>query len=133
MITSKIPKDCFFCFSKLKNIRYSIFQIERYTYTEQMLRARRNAYILETIRKMNKKGDMLIDLDLDDYLHPQLTIDRHMLGVDMKFLVTDCGGTENYSERSASIQYTYDGIVETEEDNQIAFDVSEVEKETTGD
>jgi len=51
----------------------------------------------------------------------------------MKFLVTDCGGTENYSERSASIQYTYDGIVETEEDNQIAFDVSEVEKETTGD
>jgi hypothetical protein len=35
-----------------------------------MLRARRNAYILEIIRKMNKKGDMLIDLDLYDYLHP---------------------------------------------------------------
>jgi len=25
MITSKISKDCFFCYSKLKNIRYSIF------------------------------------------------------------------------------------------------------------
>ena len=51
----------------------------------------------------------------------------------MKFLVSDCGGPENYTERSASIQYTYDGIIETEEDDKLAFDVSEVKKETTGD
>lgn len=83
MITFKNAKDCFLCFSKVKNIRYSIFQIERYTYTEQMLKAWRNAYLLEAVRKINKKGDMLIDLDFDDYLNPQQTIDRHLLGVDM--------------------------------------------------
>jgi hypothetical protein len=36
-----------------------------------MLKAWRNAYLLEEVRKINKKGDMLIDLDLEDYLNPQ--------------------------------------------------------------
>lgn len=110
MITFKNCKDCFFCFSKVKNVRYSIFQIERYTYSEQMLKVWRNAWLLEAVRKINKKGDMLIDLDLDDYLNPQQTIDRHLLGVDMQFLVADCGGTENFSDRTSSIAYTYNSL-----------------------
>lgn len=42
----------------------------------------------------------------------------------MKFLVIDCGGTENSADRSASIQYTSDGIIDTEEDDTLVFDVS---------
>lgn len=33
-VLSKTPKDCFLCFSKLKNIKYSIWQYKEYTYTE---------------------------------------------------------------------------------------------------
>jgi hypothetical protein len=45
-VLSKTPKDCFLCFSKLKNIKYSIWQYVEFTYTEQMLMIRRNAYLL---------------------------------------------------------------------------------------
>ena len=31
---SKTPKDCFKCFSKATNIKYSIFQYVRFIYTE---------------------------------------------------------------------------------------------------
>lgn len=33
-VLSKTPKDCFLCFSKLKNIKYSIWQYKEYTYTD---------------------------------------------------------------------------------------------------
>jgi hypothetical protein len=37
----------------------------------------------------------------------------------MKFLVEDCGGTERFSKRSSSIQYTYEGIRDTPIDDQL--------------
>lgn len=33
----KTPKDCFICYSKATNIKYSIFQYVHYVYTEQFL------------------------------------------------------------------------------------------------
>jgi hypothetical protein len=41
----------------------------------------------------------------------------------MKFLVEDCGGTERFSDRSSSIQYTYEGIRDTPIDDQLIFDM----------
>jgi len=67
-VLSKTPKDCFLCFSKLKNIKYSIWQYVEFTYTEQMLMIRRNAYLLTELQKLN--ANTLIVLDSDDYLNP---------------------------------------------------------------
>lgn len=48
-VLSKTPKDCFLCFSKLKNIKYSIWQYVKFTYTEQFLLIRRNAFLLKEL------------------------------------------------------------------------------------
>ena len=52
-VLSKTPKDCFLCFSKLKNIKYSMWQYVEFIYTEQMLLIRRNAGLLAELQKIN--------------------------------------------------------------------------------
>lgn len=80
-----------------------------------MLKVWRNAYLLEAVRKLDKKGDMLIDLDIDDYLNPQQTLDRYMRGIDMQFMVARVGGTEYFSDNSSEILYTERDITESSE------------------
>lgn len=89
-VLSKTPKDCFLCFSKLKNIKYSMWQYVEFTYTEQMLLIRRNAGLLAELQKINK--GKLIVLDSDDYLNPILSKKAHKLGIDMDFMVKHVGG-----------------------------------------
>lgn len=98
MITFKSAKDCFFCFTKMKNLKYSIYQYVTYAYSEQVREVQRNAYkIWAKLNTMKAKRDLNIDLDIDDYLHPDETIDRYMMGVDMQFMVERVGGTVYFS------------------------------------
>ena len=66
----KRPKDCFICYSKATNIKYSIFQYVRYVYSEQYLTVQRNANLIDILRKLNPDNVVLMDLDIDDYLDP---------------------------------------------------------------
>ena len=80
-VLSKTPKDCFFCFSRLKNIKYSSWQYIEYIYTEQMLMIQRNAYLLAQLQKLNP-NEMIV-LDKDDYLDPILAKESHKKGINM--------------------------------------------------
>ena len=98
MIWSKSAKDCFACFNKITNLKYSIYQYVNYVYSEQIREVQRNAYkIWAKLNTMKGMRDIHIDLDIDDYLNPQETIDRHLAGVDMHFMVSRVGGTEYFS------------------------------------
>ena len=90
----KKPKDCFLCYSKATNIKYSIFQKVEYIYTEQMLTVRRNAYILDLLKKLKGAENMLIDLDFEDYLDPERTVELYTHGYDINFMVERVGGSQ---------------------------------------
>ena len=92
-VLSKTPKDCFLCFSKLKNIKYSMWQTKKFVYTEQFLLIRRNAYLLKELQSKAKAGEMVV-LDTDDYLDPTFSREAHRRGINMDFMVLYVGGTE---------------------------------------
>lgn len=89
-VVSKTNKDCFLCFSKLKNIKYSIWQYVRFIYTEQMIRIRRNAYLLSVLQQ--KEPGKMVMLDDEDYMEPDFCIAAHKAGIDMEFMVRYVGG-----------------------------------------
>lgn len=89
-VISKTNKDCFLCFSKLKNIKYSIWQYVRFIYTEQMIRIRRNANLLSVLQQ--KLPGQIIMLDSEDYLEPDRCLAAHEVGIDMEFMVRHVGG-----------------------------------------
>ena len=102
---SKTPKDCFLCFSKLKNIKYSIWQYVKFTYTEQFLLIRRNAFLLKELQDKAKPGENVV-LDTDDYLDPEYARKAWKTGITMDFMVMHVGGTEYNATESinSSIQ-----------------------------
>lgn len=65
-----------------------------YIYTEQMLTVRRNAYILGMLKKMKGAENMLIDLDFEDYLDPERTVELYTHGYDINFMVERVGGSQ---------------------------------------
>ena len=89
-VVSKTNKDCFLCFSKLKNIKYSIWQYVRFIYTEQMIRIRRNAYLLSALQQ--KLPGKIFMLDSEDYMEPARCLAAHEVGIDMDFMVRYVGG-----------------------------------------
>ena len=113
----KTPKDCFICYSKATNIKYSMFQYVRFVYTEQYLTVQRNANLLEKLQGLSSKNVLLADLDIDDYLDPKRTIERYTLGVDMDYMVARLGGSIVMQETE-----TYLGVIEEEEDGTTFFD-----------
>ena len=50
-LVSKLDEDCFRCYSKVKNVRYSEHQFKQYIYTEKMLRAFKRQILIERISK----------------------------------------------------------------------------------
>jgi hypothetical protein len=107
-VLSKTPKDCFLCFSKLKNIKYSIWQFVEYIYTEQMLMIRRNAYLLTELQKLAEGKGKMVVLDADDYLNPLLAKDAHRIGIDMEFMVRYVGGDQLSDSDSEFTDDDYD-------------------------
>ena len=90
---SKTPKDCFKCFSKATNIKYSIFQYVRYIYTEQMEKVRKNHDLIEKIKAQDKTGAQVIELEFDDYLNAEETLEAYKCGIDMQYMVEHLGGS----------------------------------------
>lgn len=113
-LISKYPKDFFKSFSKMQNIKYSIFQKKRYIYADQFILLRRNAYLLELLKQRDKTGKQLIDLDIDDYLDPKRTLESYELGIDMAFMVSRVGGVYAITES--------DDVAETEFDPDLYSD-----------
>lgn len=101
-VLSKTPKDCFFCFSRLKNIKYSSWQYIQYIYTEQFLMIKRNAYLLRELQKLNPGQN--IDLDDQDYLDPIMAKQAHLQGINMEFMVNYVGGDE-YNDAESEAGY----------------------------
>jgi hypothetical protein len=74
-----------------------------YVYTEQMRTIQRNAFIIwAKLNAIKAKRHLHIDLDIDDYLHPRETIDRHMMGIDMQFMVEHVGGPRSFCDTTES-------------------------------
>ena len=132
MILSKSAKDCFFCFTKIKNIKYSIFQYVTYVYTEQMREVQRNAYKIWAKLNANKTmHNMNIVLDIDDYLNPKETIDRYMMGVDMQFMVERVGGTVFKSDCTTESEINYHENEASKSDNVSSFAADNSMREAT--
>lgn len=112
-VLSKTPKDCFFCFSRLKNIKYSSWQYIKYVYTEQFLMIQRNAYLLAKLQQLNP-GKMVV-LDEDDYLNPLLSTEAHKKGVDMNFMVEWVGE----GDEGGMYRESVGGAQEMEDDGQL--------------
>jgi hypothetical protein len=72
-----------------------------------------------------------IDLDIDDYLNPKETIDRHMMGIDMKFMVERVGGTEveSSAEDDREVNYQEMDLIYSESTSEIHVDFGTVESE----
>ncbi len=113
-ILAKEPKDCFLCFSKLKNISYSIFQIVKFTYTEQYLLIRKNAWLLQALMKLQNEDDAPVVLDDDDYLNPALALDSHAKGIDMDFMVKYVGGSQFDSDSMSDEDDMYEEVEQNE-------------------
>lgn len=101
-VISKTNKDCFLCFSKLKNIKYSIWQYVRFIYTEKMIKIRRNAYLLSALQK--KLPGQMFMLDSEDYLEPETCLAAHEVGIDMEFMVRHVGGDYVSETESDSLE-----------------------------
>ena len=100
----------------MKNLKYSIYQYVTYVYSDQLREVQRNAYkIWAKLNARKTMRDLNIDLDIDDYLNPKETIDRHMMGVDMRFMVERVGGTEYFplDDDESKVEY-HDDIYTSE-------------------
>ena len=67
----------------------------------------RNAYLLDLLKKQDKSGKQIIDLDIDDYLNPQLTIEAYQKGIDMAFMVRHLGGSYMVTESDDAHETEY--------------------------
>jgi hypothetical protein len=84
-----------------------------------MLEVRRNAWLLAKIKSLGGKKMLDVDLDIQDYLNPQQTIDRYMLGVDMQFMVERCGGTQETEIDIQSSENLFTEIAESADDQKL--------------
>lgn len=88
----------------MQNLKYSIFQKKRYIYADQFILLKRNAYLLDLLKKRDKTGKQIIDLDIDDYLDPMRTLEEYEMGIDMAFMVKEVGGSYVITESDAILE-----------------------------
>ena len=89
-VLSKQPKDLFKLFNKRPDVQFSIYQYPNFFHAERKLALMKNMQYLQQ-RLGEQSGELIAQMDEDDILNPNEAIRRAQLGIDMKFLVKDCG------------------------------------------
>jgi hypothetical protein len=101
LVFSKTAEDCFKCFSKVQNVKYSRFQYRRFAFTEKMIRARRRANLICQLENIHRNQESILMLHTVDHnLDTDEMLDANNLGLDMNFMVRYCAGEKMESAES---------------------------------